>query len=439
MTKTVTIIKEKKLEKRLKVAAYARVSVAKDSLLHSLNNQVDYYRDAIKKNKNYIFPGVYADYGFTGTKDNRPEFQKMLDECRKGNIDLIITKSISRFARNTASFLKVTRELKALNVNVFFEEQNMYSISEKGEFILTILASIADEEARSMSENVKWSVLQRFAKGEVYSMTILGYRIQDGTLVVEPKEAKLVKEIFDLYLKGMGILTITKYLRNKGTKSRYGRPFSYATIHGMLKNAVYTGDLILQKTYRKDHRCKHWTINRGERRMWLIENAHEPIIDKESFNKVQEMLFSKRISESYGDQHQSPFAGMVRCHICGHHYRRKKNTARYFMECTTFAMYGKDTCPSKAIPEEVLFSLTNEILGMQEFDEKVFHEKVVEILAEDNNTLIFKLTNGKEITKVWKDKSRRESWTPEKRAIAALRAKKQHEERRKANEENNSN
>ena len=199
-----------KLAKRLNVAAYARVSKTKDSLLHSLDAQVTYYRDLIRNNKQWCFKGVYADEGISGNRDNREQFQRLLEECRKGNIDLILTKSISRFARNTVTLLKVTRELKAIGVDVYFEEQQMHSLSEEGEFMLSLLASMAQEESRSMSENIKWRVLERFNKGELFSMTILGYRLKDGVLQIEPNEAEIVKYIYKRYLDGEGILTITK-------------------------------------------------------------------------------------------------------------------------------------------------------------------------------------------------------------------------------------
>ena len=250
MTQIKKIESSRRLPKLLRVAAYARVSRNKESLLHSFNNQVEYYRTYIQSRKDYIFKGVYADLGISGTKDDREEFNKLLDACRSGEIDLIITKSISRFARNTATLLKTIRELKALKVDVFFEEQNIHSISEEGEFILTLLASMAQEEARDMSENVKWAVLKHFSEGKVYSMTILGYRLKNGVLVIEPKEAEAVRLMFRLYLEGYGTQKIAITLEKMGFKSRFNRKLTYTSVMGVLRNETYTGDITLQSTFK---------------------------------------------------------------------------------------------------------------------------------------------------------------------------------------------
>ena len=249
----------------------------KESLLHSFNAQVDYYRSYIKGNKNYIFKGVFADLGISGTKENREQFNLLLEECRKGEIDLIITKSISRFARNTATLLKTIRELKSLHVDVYFEEQKLHSISQEGEFMLTILASMAQEEARDMSENVKWAVLKHFNEGKVYSMTVLGYRIQNGILVIEPTEAETVRKIFSLFLEGYGSKSIAKIINEMNLKSRYKRQMTYTSVIYVLRNETYIGNLTLQTTYRENFITKKTLKNTGQKRMWRVEEAHEPV------------------------------------------------------------------------------------------------------------------------------------------------------------------
>jgi len=231
------------LLKRKRVAAYARVSSGSDGMLHSLTAQVSYYRDVIGKNPDWEFIAVYADESLTGTKDNRPQFRQMLAECRAGNIDIVITKAISRFARNTVTVLESVRELKALGVDVFFEEQCIHSLSAEGELMLTILASYAQEESLSASENQKWRVRKDFSEGKVNGMKMLGYRLKDGVLCVIPEEAALVRCIFSEYLSGMGANAIQRKLRVQGIQ------VSEIGIFRILRNEKYQGDMLLQIRY----------------------------------------------------------------------------------------------------------------------------------------------------------------------------------------------
>lgn len=426
-----------KLAKRLNVAAYARVSKTKDSLLHSLDAQVTYYRDLIRNNKQWCFKGVYADEGISGNRDNREQFQRLLEECRKGNIDLILTKSISRFARNTVTLLKVTRELKAIGVDVYFEEQQMHSLSEEGEFMLSLLASMAQEESRSMSENIKWRVLERFNKGELFSMTILGYRLKDGVLQIEPNEAEIVKYIYKRYLDGEGILTITKELRLKGCNTRFGNSFTLTGVRTILKNEVYTGDLVLQKTYRENFMTKMPKKNTGQKKRWVVKEAHEPIISKDIFNKVKKEMAKRHDAASTNSvnpkKNRYPFSLMITCSHCGRHYIRGKNLVRYLWRCTTFTTYGKDACPSKSIPEEVLVKLTNEVLNISEFDENLFKKQVKQIVVQEDGSLLYQMTNGDELLKTWEYKTRSQCWNPEKRAAMSELLKKKNAERRAKN------
>jgi len=203
MTRTITIVPAlPKLEQRKRVAAYARVSSGKDAMLHSLSAQVSYYSSLIQKHGDWLYVGVYADEAKTGTKDNRADFQRLIADCRAGKIDMVITKSISRFARNTVTLLQTVRELKALGVDVFFEEQNIHTMSADGELMMTILASYAQEESRSASENQKWRIKRNFEAGMPWNGTLLGYRMVDGRYEIIPEEAELVRRIYSLYLSG---------------------------------------------------------------------------------------------------------------------------------------------------------------------------------------------------------------------------------------------
>ena len=231
------------IPKPKRVAAYARVSCGKEAMLHSMSAQISYYSDYITKRPDWEYAGVFCDEAITGTKDNRPGFQKMLTEARSGNISLIITKSISRFARNTVTVLQSVRELKALGVDIFFEEQNINSLSAEGELMLTILASYAQEESRSASENSKWRIRKDFKSGRFRGMPTLGYRVENGVLTIIPEEADLVRAIFSDYINGMGVLSIVKKYRKQGVR------ISINGIAGILRNEKYIGDMLLQKSF----------------------------------------------------------------------------------------------------------------------------------------------------------------------------------------------
>ena len=211
------VVFPEKFPRMQNVAAYARVSSGKDAMLHSLSAQVSYYSRMIQQHPGWKYCGVYADEAITGTKDSREQFQKLLERCRNGEIDLILTKSVSRFARNTITLLETVRELKLLGVDVYFEEQNIHSLSSDGELMLTILASYAQEESFSNSESRKWQIRKDFSNGKIGSITILGYRRNaEGILEIEPKEAELVRMIFSDYISGMGQQRIANKINEMG-------------------------------------------------------------------------------------------------------------------------------------------------------------------------------------------------------------------------------
>lgn len=272
------------------MAAYARVSSGKDAMLHSLSAQVSYYSDLIQKHSGWQYAGVYADEALTGTKDNRENFQRLLADCRARKVDMVITKSISRFARNTVTLLETVRDLKTMGVDVFFEEQNIHSLSADGELMLTILASYAQEESLSASENQKWRIKRNFENGMPWNGTMLGYRYENGTLIIEPSEAETVNRIFTEYLAGSGMTAIAKRLNADGIPTRYGNAWGKASIKAVLQNYSYTGNLLLQKSRRMDHLTKRDAPNNGELPQYHVQGCHEAIIPLRSFNAVQEEM-----------------------------------------------------------------------------------------------------------------------------------------------------
>ena len=386
-----------------RVVAYARVSSGKDAMLHSLSAQVSYYSDYIQSNS-WEYAGVYADEAITGTKDKREGFQKLLAECRNGNVDMVITKSISRYARNTVTLLTTVRELKELGVDVYFEEQNIHTTSADGELMLTILASYAQEESLSVSENMKWRIKKNFEDVKPWSGFVLGYRCENGQYVVVPEEAEVVRRIYREYLEGLGATAIMKGLNDDGIHTRTGKPWRMGGVLKVLKNYNYTGNLLLQKTYSENHLTKRKMINCGEQPQYHAEGAHEAIIDLATWEAVQDEI--ARRAEQYAPTKKAssyPFTGLIVCGTCGKHYRRKTTASGIIWVCTTYNTYGKKGCASKAIPENVLYELTANIpLG-----------DLTAIRAEKDNTVVFCFKDGTQAVKRWKDRSRAESWTDE--------------------------
>ena len=408
-----------------RVAAYARVSSDKEAAIHSLSSQISYYNEYISNHVGWEFAGVYADEGITGTKDNRPEFMRLLEDCRKGKIDLVITKSITRFARNTVVLLDTIRELKLLEIDVFFEKENMHSISKNGELMLTLLAMYAEEESRSASENQKWRIHKMFEQGRPNTGRMLGYCLKDGQLTIIPEEAEIVRMIYEDYLSGMGRLAIANKLNDLHVPTvRGGKEWREGAIYLILRNEKYTGDMILQKTYSEDFRSKKRVINNGERRKYLVEKSHESIISKTVFEQVQEEI-ARRQSQIKMATHtfKGQFSGLLTCANCGKHFRRRiANASSKYAKpawlCSTFATRGKRFCNNKQIPEAILISKTKEVLGLCSLDGVNLRDYISEIICHKEQNITFVLTNGDEITVAWSNSSRRNSWTEEMKQAA---------------------
>ncbi|SET03067.1 recombinase family protein [Anaerobranca gottschalkii] len=378
-------IPEKTIQKK-RVAAYARVSSGKEEMLHSLSAQISYYSSFIQSHSNWEYVGVYADEGITGTNSNRPEFQRLLTDARKGKIDLIITKSVSRFMRNTVELLEIVRELKSLNVDVYFEKENIHTMSGDGELMLTILASFAQEESRSVSENCKWRIRKNFSEGKLNGGQILGYDLIGDKLEINQNEAKIVQRIFQDFLAGMGKEKIAQRLNEEGIKTKRGNKWSPNSIAGILRNEKYTGQLKLQKTYVSDNLTKKKKKNRGQLPTYIVSENHPKIIDKETFDKVQKEL-EKRAKRYQPKQKPSkyPLTGLIQCGLCGKNYRRKINNIgtkyqRVIWICSTYNSKGKKECPAKQVPEDILL------------EENL--KDIEKIIVKGDNTLLFIYKNG---------------------------------------------
>lgn len=428
------IIKEIKfdgpaLPAQQRVAAYARVSSGKEAMLESLSAQVSYYSEYIQKHADWEYVGTYSDEAYTGTKASRPGFQRLLADCRSGIIEMVITKSISRFARNTVTLLNTVRELKSLGVDVFFEKENIHSISADGEFMITILASYAQEESYSVSENCKWRIRKKFEEGKPETLRfIFGYTCSKDGLKVIPEEAAIVRTIFSDYINGMGLNAIMKKLNADGFTRRSGKAWSERSISNILHNEKFCGNTLCQKTYVENHITKRRKINRGKLPMFFAKGTHEAIVPLEIFEQAQTIC--KQRAQSSGCSHLAPktglFSGKITCGICGKAFCRKSlrgGQARAWV-CSTYKTYGKSACPSKQIPEEKLLAACADVLRLEPFCDQSFTSHISRIEVSGANKLTFIFNDGRRVDSVWKDRSRSESWTDEMREIARVHQKR---------------
>ncbi len=385
----------REMREKIKTAAYVRVSADSEQTHHSLQAQAGHYRKLIEENPEWEFAGIYADYGISGTGTRKREaFNQMIKACEAGNVEQIITKSVSRFARNTVDLLQTTRHLKQFGVSVWFEEQQIDSLTEEGELMLTLIASLAQVESESLSENARWAIRRKFQKGIGNTRRrTLGYQWIDGKQVVIPAEAEAVKQIFTDYLAGKSYREIREALNRKNITSIHGNPISNSAIRAILKNNVYTGDTLLQKTFIQDPISKKKVINTGQLPQYLVKNDHEAIITKEIFEQAQEKLARNK----RGKRVQYPFTGKVVCGACGKHYIRQLwNASRPGEKRPTWICAGKkdgskNRCRGKNISEQRLMKASAEVLGMEVFEGERVREGVERIVVGEEGEMIFEM------------------------------------------------
>ncbi len=410
---------------RKKVAAYARVSTASDAQLHSLGSQIDYYKKKIIARPDWEFAGVFIDDGVTGTKSKREGLEELLIACNEGKIDLIITKSISRFARNTVDLLNIVRDLKEAGIAVYFEREQINTLNAEGELLLTLLASFAQEESRSASDNMKWSIRKGYAKGSLIQVRrTYGYLVELGVVTIVPEEAKVVKEIFERYESGELPSAIARDLNNRCIRTLKGCEWKVNTLNQITSNVFYTGNTLLQKLYVPNHLDKKQIKNRGELPQYFIENSHEAIISMELFETVQRVKKARTYKKKPNTKH--PFSGKVRCGLCGANLNRRYDRGNPKWQCATYRKLGASACPSKQIPEKTLETVAAEILRIPEFNKKAFLDQVDFITANNGNHLVFHFLDGHKEEVYWKDRSRSESWTKEMRAAAGRKTKERY-------------
>ena len=343
--------------RKRRVAAYARVSTNDEEQANSYEAQVSHYTRHIQENPEWEFVSVYADKGITGTSTKkREQFNDMVQDALAGKIDLIITKSVSRFARNTVDTLTTIRLLKEHGVEVYFEEQNIYSLDSKGELLLTIMSSLAQEESRNISENVTWGMRKRFADGKVALpyKHFLGYKKgADGIPEIVPEEAAIVKLIYRLFMEGKSPAYIARFLSSCNIPSPAERPqWRPETVKSILSNEKYKGDAILQKTFCTDFLTKKMKVNEGEVPQYYVENSHPAIISPEMFEAVQAELV-KRKRSNHRNYTPHCFSGRVFCDECGALYGSKVWHSKTVWQCNA-RHKGKTACQTPALRDETL-------------------------------------------------------------------------------------
>lgn len=436
------------LPRRKRVAAYARVSMETDRLMHSLTAQISHYSELIQKNPAWEYAGVYADNFVSGTDTkNRDNFQRMLADCEAGHIDIILCKSISRFARNTVDLLETVRHLKELGIEVRFEKEKINSLSSDGELLLTILASFAQEESRSISENVKWAIRRGFENGRTRNSICYGYRVVSGKLEIVPEEAEVVKQVFEWYLAGDSCYVIAEKLNQSGKTSYYGKKFCGAVLTFLIRQEKYTGNTLMQKHFTEDFKERR---NQGELPMYLAYDTHPAIISQELFDAVQQEI-SRRYgvpiingvaakddymhhpkgavipkscyprrkaywsakqraehaevykSRSTYKHYKYDLSLFIKCETCGQNLTAKTKyyadgTTEKWWECFKHHRFSPDTSRPKTMQDAALKRQIATVLEIPEFDAAIM-ERTLSHISILGDMLTFHFSDGRKITR----------------------------------------
>lgn len=409
----------------LRVCAYARVSTEKEEQLNSYNSQLKYYEEKIKSNKDWQYVGIYADEGITGTLDyKRDGFMNMMKDATNNKFDMIITKSISRFGRNTVDTLKYVRLLKEKGIAIYFEEENINTLEIAGEVMLTVLSAMAQQESENISSHVKLGLQMKQKRGELIGYNgCLGYVYDKDTkeITVNYDEAEIVRYIFDRYCQGVGCTTIAKELTNMKYKTPKGKKkWHESTIRGILKNEKYKGDVLQGKTYTTDPITHRRVVNMGEENMYYIQEHHEPIISERMFNQAQEILQKRGGVRGSGRRkgnfsRKYPFSSRIYCGFCGSLLTRRnwhsgtKNTLTVW-QCMEYVKHGKENCSySKTMKESIIEEAFTESYKLLCNNNKqliqTFLDEMEEIIQEESNeSSIKRLDEEKQILKEKIDK-----------------------------------
>lgn len=404
-----------KENKKMRVAAYCRVSTFGPAQLHSLDTQIEVYTRMIKNNKDWKFAGVFYDVESGLRRKGRTELDKMLKKAEKGKIDYIITKSISRISRDTLEVLKIIRNLRERGINMHFENENLDSINENNEFEITLRGMLVQDESRNTSENIQWGFQRKFEKGDIFTKynSFMGYTCADDTLDIVPEQAEVVRKIFELYLQGLSLGQIKSYLESHGIKTAMGRDtWDTKTIYKMLKNEKYKGDTMLQKTITEDFMTGKKIKNTGQRNRYYIKDSHPAIVSDEVFDKVQEEMEKRARHVSNEDGvlkiKESRYNGkyllgnLLVCGDCGLPYRRRTERGKIVWRCATRIEKGKQSCSNSPTLDEgwVQYILSEVVCQNGIYDENIIRNEIDKIHVSDTFIVIF-YKNGLEEKKLF--------------------------------------
>ena len=378
------------LKPRKRVAAYARISMETEHMSHSLSAQVSYYNEKIQNNQDWLFAGVYSDNGISGTGTAKREgFKRLIADCDAGKIDLVLTKSISRFARNTVDLLKTVRHLKEIGVEVIFEREGISTFTTDGELLLTLLASFAQAESESISANVKWAIRKRFEEGipNVHKAPY-GYEWDGEMFRIIPEQGEVVKFIFKRYLAGDSGYSIAKQLKEMGISGQSGVPMCDSTIKDIISNLSYTGTMILQKNYFTGEHVRK--KNRGELPRYAVEEMYEPLISVEEYERAQVIRRSR--AEEVPKVVLTKFSGLVKCGNCGCGFSRRTAKKRKIWVCNTRERKGVNVCDTRSLAEKELETAAEAIVG--KVDDEEFRRRIIQIIVYGDR-IEFHLADGR--------------------------------------------
>ncbi len=404
------------MEKRImRVGAYCRVSTDREDQTNSFESQQRYFKEYIERNPEWVLSEIFADEGTSGTSTKkRKAFNRMIACAKAGEVDLIITKEISRFARNTLDSIFFTRELKRIGVGVIFLNDNINTLEPDAELRLTIMSSIAQEESRKTSDRVKWGQKRRMEQGVVFGRDMLGYDVRDGQLLINEDGAEIVRLIFHKFVNEMkGTYVIARELREAGILTLSGiREWSNTAILRIIRNEKYCGDLVQKKTFTPDYLSHDKKCNRGEEEFVVIQNHHEAIISREMFEKASGILESRSVSQERIAKHSNryAFSGKIKCGVCGisfvSRYKTRKNGSQYkAWRCNEAVKYGRPHidsagnqvgCSNDSIRNEDAEHIMSLVVKSLNFDKNAILENLVAVI----DSIISRGTNSIEIKKL---------------------------------------
>jgi DNA invertase Pin-like site-specific DNA recombinase len=396
--KRITKIEENAADKgKLKVAAYCRVSTDQSEQLLSLDTQKAHYEAWIKGNPDWEYAGLYYDEGLSGTKkESRPELMRMISDCEHGLIDFVVTKSISRFARNTTDCLELVRKLLGLNIPIFFEKENINTGKMESELLLSIMGSLAEEESTSISQNNKWGITHRFKNGTFKcSYTPYGYDWdkEKGEIVINQEQAEIVRFIFSQTLAGVGTHDIAKILEDRGIPTKRGGKWTGHTVNGIIRNEKYTGDCLFQKSYTDSNFNRH--TNYGEKPQYYVKDHHEALVSHEEFEAANAMVDRRREEKGIAKNtdrytQRYPFSGKVFCGQCGGKLKRKtySSTGQVVLACESH-LQDKNSCSLKYISNDAVEAAFARMMNKLVYGRNKILKPLLKALENENQTDLY--------------------------------------------------